>query len=95
MNILKDSVENCIINCENEYCIMYNEKSYNRKYYQCKNMLTQLQNDSDFNLITHGYSVHLLNLLAEDLNIPNVKEQILFIVNCFRNNYFANVKYRE
>ena len=56
-------------------------------------MHIQLQNDSDYNLITYGYSVNLLNFLAVDLNIPNTKEQILFIVNCFRNNYFMSMKH--
>ena len=58
-------------------------------------MLNQLQNDSDFNLITYGYTVHLLPLLVKDLNILNIKEQVLFIVNIFRNYHFANAKYRE
>ena len=57
----------------------WSEKSCSRKYFKYKGMHTQLQNDSDFNLIVYEYSVHLLNLLAEDLNIPNVKEQILYI----------------
>ena len=74
---------------------MYSEKSCSRKYFQCKGMHIQLQNYLDFNLITYGYSVHLLNLLAENLNIPYIKEQILFIVNFFRNNHFANVKYSK
>ena len=60
-----------------------------------KGMHIQLQNDSDLNLITYVCSVHLLNLLAEDLNIPNIKEQTLLIVNFFTNNHVENAKYRE
>ena len=55
------------------------EKSCSRKHFQCKCMYTQLQNGSDSNLIRYGYSVYLLNLLVEDLNIPNIKKQMFFI----------------
>ena len=39
-----------------------------------------------------GCSVHLLILLVDGLNIPNMKDQILFIVNFFRYNHFASRK---
>ena len=47
--------------------------------FSIKGMHTQFQNDSDFNLIPCICFVYLLNLLVEDLNILNLKEQILCI----------------
>ena len=82
------NVKKYIIYCEKE--LMWTDNTFSRK-----EMHTQFQTDSDLNLITYWCSVQSLNLLAEDLNIWNIKEQVLFIVNFFRNNHFANAKYRE
>lgn len=91
---LVEVAKNSMIKCENEFkCTVRSLVTDNA--YNVKGMRTNLQSDPDLNLITYGCSAHLLNLLAEDLNIPNIKEQILHIVKFFRNNHFANAKYRE
>lgn len=91
---LIEVVKNCMIKCENEFkCIVRSVVTDNAN--NVKGMRTEIQSNPDFDLITYGCSAHLLNLLAEDLNIPNIKEQILHIVKFFRNNHFANAKYRE
>lgn len=47
------------------------------------------------NAITYGCAAHILNLLANDINYPNVKEQILCVIKYFRNNQYANACYRR
>ena len=36
----------------------------------------------------------MLNLLAKDLAIPNIEEQVVQVVKYFRNNHFAAAKYK-
>ena len=52
-------------------------------------MRQNLEEREDVDLITYGCSAHLLNLLAKDLEIPNIKEQVVQVVKYFRNNHFA------
>ena len=40
------------------------------------------------------YSVHLLNLLVQDVQIPEVKEQVLQIIKYFRNTHLPAASYR-
>ena len=51
--------------------------------------------ETNKDLITYGCSAHLLNLLAHDLEIPNVKAQVVHIVKYFCNNHFTNAKYKN
>lgn len=52
-------------------------------------MRRDLELRENVNVITYGCSAHLLNLLAKDLEIANIKEQIVHVVKYFRNNHFA------
>lgn len=91
---LVEIVKSSLMKCENEFkCIVRSLVTDNAP--NVKSMCMKLQSDPDLNLIAYGCSAHLLNLLAEDLNIPDIKEHILFVVKYFRNNHFANAKYRE
>ena len=45
-------------------------------------------------ILTYGCSAHLLNLLAHDMEIPNVTKHVLQIVKYFRNNHHASARYR-
>lgn len=58
-------------------------------------MRSELQKDDAYDVLTYGCSAHLLNLLSQDLNIPNVKEHIVHICKYFRNNHLAAAKLRE
>ena len=55
-----------------------------------RNKITQSSN-----VVTYGCSAHILNLLAQDLEVPNVKEQVKHVVKYFRNNHFASAQYRQ
>lgn len=46
-------------------------------------------------IITYGCSAHILNLLAHDIEIPGIKENIKKIMKYFRNTHFAAAKYKE
>lgn len=53
-------------------------------------MRLQIQRESnDVNVITYGCSAHLLNLLAKDLNVEGVMNNIVRIIKYFRNNHLA------
>lgn len=59
-------------------------------------MRTKLEeSETHKGLITYGCSAHLLNLLAHDLEIPNVKAQVVYVVKYFRNNHFASAEYKK
>jgi len=49
----------------------------------------------DVNVRTYGCSAHLLNLLAHDLEISNVKEHVVYVMKYFRNHHFALAEYRK
>jgi len=58
-------------------------------------MWENLQQREDVDLITYGCSAHLLNLLAKDLEIPDIKEQVVQVVKYFRNNHFAAAAFKS
>ncbi len=45
--------------------------------------------------MTYGCAGHILNLLAHDLEIGNIKEHVVYIVKYFRNNYYASARYHQ
>jgi len=58
-------------------------------------MWENLQQREDVDLITYGCSAHLLNLPRNDVEIPNIKEQVVQVVKYFCNNHFAAAAYRS
>ena len=57
--------------------------------------MRRILEEQNEDLVTYGCSAHLLNLLAHDVEIPDVKEHILQIMKYFRNNHFAAARYRQ
>lgn len=49
---------------------------------------------TDVNVITYGCSAHILNLLSKDLQIRDIKENVVHVVKYFRNNHLASAKYK-
>ena len=49
----------------------------------------------DIDIIHYGCSAHILNLLAQDLNIPGVTEHILKVIKYFRNKHLPAAFYKE
>lgn len=49
----------------------------------------------DVEIIHYGCSAHILNLLAEDLDIPGVTEHILKVIKYFRNKHLPAAFYKE
>lgn len=60
-----------------------------------KSMREELEVNKELDLLTYGCSAHLLNLLAKDIQIKDVKEHVTHIVKYFRNNHFAAAKLKE
>lgn len=58
-------------------------------------MRRKMEEDEESDLVTYGCSAHMLNLLAHDVEVPNVKEQVVHVVKYFRNNHFASAMYRQ
>ena len=50
--------------------------------------------EPEHTILTYGCSAHLLNLLAHDLEIDNVKQHVVYVVKYFRNNHYAAARYR-
>lgn len=55
---------------------------------------SQLAKDSGHDIITHGCSAHLFNLLAHDVEIKGVKEHVVHIVKYFRNVHLPAAWYK-
>ncbi|CAG5001746.1 unnamed protein product [Parnassius apollo] len=59
----------------------------------CDNL--NLNQHVDINIFAFGCAPHILNLLSKDLSVREVKEQVVHVVKYFRNNHFANAKYKK
>lgn len=46
-------------------------------------------------ILTYGCSAHILNLLAQDLEFPDLKCKIKKVIKYFRNTHFAASKYKQ
>lgn len=55
--------------------------------------LVEAANDVD--IIRYGCSAHILNLLAEDIQIPAVKDNVLKVIKYFRNKHLPAAWYKE
>lgn len=50
-------------------------------------MRRELHKDSDKPIITYGCGAHMLNLLAKDLEVPNVHKHVVKVIKYFRNTH--------
>ena len=55
---------------------------------------TQLADDSGSDIIIHGCSAHLLNLLAHDVEVKGLKEHVVQIVKYFHNVHLSAAWYK-
>jgi len=53
-------------------------------------MRKQLAESTELDVICYGCEAHILNLLAKDLEIANIKNNILRIMEYFRNTHLPN-----
>ena len=53
-----------------------------------------LETRDNVDITMYGCSACMLNLLAQDLAIPNIKEQVVQVVKYFRNNNFTAATYK-
>ncbi|KAG8175836.1 hypothetical protein JTE90_013386 [Oedothorax gibbosus] len=60
-----------------------------------QNELERTEKEHYINILTYGCSAHILNLLAKDIKISNVKAQVVDVIKYFYNNHFASAKLRE
>ena len=60
-----------------------------------KAMRKQLKNQFDRSVATYGCSSHIANLLAHDLDILNVKSQVVQIIKYVRNAHLPTARYKE
>lgn len=58
-------------------------------------MRKQLKDEFNCSIATYGCSAHIANLLAHDLDIPNVKSHVLQIVKYVRNAHLPAARYKE
>lgn len=57
--------------------------------------IRKLLEESKLNVMTSGCSAHILNMLAHDLEVPNVKDHVVYVVKYFRNNHYASARYHQ
>ncbi|QQP50145.1 Transposase, partial [Caligus rogercresseyi] len=91
---LKDMAASSIAKTENDFkCSVGSIVTDNAA--NVKKMRTNLEETLEHKkLVTYGCSAHILNLLAHDLEIPNIKDQVVHVIKYFRNNHFASATYR-
>ncbi|KYN13601.1 hypothetical protein ALC57_14208 [Trachymyrmex cornetzi] len=53
-----------------------------------RNQLLECEELNLSDIITYGCSAHILNLLAKDIDMPHLKEEIKKIIKYFRNTHF-------
>ncbi|KAI6649837.1 Transposase [Oopsacas minuta] len=58
-------------------------------------MRRDLQKKIPNEILTYGCSAHLLNLLAQDVQITGVKEQVVQIVKYFRHTHLPAARYKQ
>ena len=54
----------------------------------------QLQEREDLDIVTYGCSAHLFNLLARDVDVKSVKDNIVHIVKYIRNTHMSAASYK-
>ena len=91
---LTDIAKGVIDNCEEKFGCVVGSVITDNAAIMAK-MRTQLSERSGGqDVITHGCSAHLLNLLAHDVEIKGVKEHVVQIVKYFRNTHLPAAWYR-
>jgi hypothetical protein len=91
---LSEIVGNLITSCAHEYnCTVTSFVTDNAA--NMNKMREEIKNEDNSNIITYGCSAHMMNLLAHDLQVSEVKSHIVQIIKYFRNNHFANAKYKQ
>lgn len=58
-------------------------------------MRNSIEEKIESKIITYGCSAHILNLLCKDLEIKNIKENVVQVVKYFRNNHLASTKFKQ
>ena len=53
-------------------------------------MREELAKSGDIDIIYYGCSAYVLNLLAKDLELPNVSKNVIKIIKYFRNTHLLN-----
>ena len=76
--------ENCLVDNNDAQSVYISDNSYTIEYLKdvVENSIVNCEKEFICKVRSLGCSVHL--------NIPNIKDHILFIVNFFRNNHFAS-----
>lgn len=83
-----------ISSCESQYgCIVRSFVTDNAANMAC--MRKSIEEKIVSRIITYGCSAHILNLLCKDLEIKNIKENVVQVVKYFRNNHLASAKYKQ
>lgn len=90
---LKDVALDCIKDCENTFGVKVRSFVTDNTGNVCK-MRQYLQETNEISIITYGCSAHLLNLLAQDVEPPGVKETVLKIIKYFRNRHLPSAWYK-
>lgn len=88
--IATESIKNCQQNLQCNVSSLVTDNAAN-----VSKMRSLISENTDFNIIAYGCSAHVMNLLANDIKYPRVKEQIVRVIKYFRNNHFANASFQE
>ena len=78
--------------CEKQGCKVHSVVADNKPNVSKMKQKLEIRNDVD--VVMYGCSAYMLNLLAQDLAIPNIKEKVVQVVKYFRNNHYAAATYK-
>lgn len=60
-----------------------------------RSQLSQCEEIGMPDIITYGCSAHILNLLAKDINVPDLIDDVKKIIKYFKNTHFPAAKYKQ
>jgi Protein of unknown function (DUF 659)/hAT family C-terminal dimerisation region len=91
---LSEVAVNAVKKCETTFCCYVRSFVTDNAANMAK-MRKELQEREDVDVVTYGCSAHLMNLLAKDLEIENIKEHVVRVTKYFRNNHLAAAAYKS
>lgn len=95
LEVAIDVIRTCLeLGCKVTSIVMDNATNMNRM----RQDLAQAETDvhvSVEDVITYGFSSHILHLLSKDIRLRDGNEHVKQVIKYFRNTHFASARYKE
>lgn len=95
LEVAIDVIRTCLeLGCKVTSIVMDNATNMNRM----RQDLAQAETDVHVpveDVITYGFSSHILHLLSKDIRLRDGNEHVKQVIKYFRNTHFASARYKE